>query len=350
MPRGPRLDTPGALHHVMVRGLERHLIFRDARDRAEFLSRLSAVHERTGLGILAWALLPNHFHLLVRSPQGAGRATPRPGLSTAMRQLLTGYAGAFNRRHRRVGPLVQGRYKSVLVEEESYLLELVRYLHLNPLRAGVVKDLAALDRYPWSGHSALMRRVARPWQATGEVLEQFGPTPQRARARLREFMAAGVSQGRRPELQGGGLRRSAGGWEAVALLRRGREQWAADERILGSGPFVEQILRESAPPAPRFPRAQAVAALPEVLKTCAAAFAVDPGEVYGGSRRRPVAQVRAAISYLAVTHLGLSAAAVAAALGVTPAVVLRGVHRGLEILATRPLEPRGLVPCPKRKV
>jgi hypothetical protein len=226
----------------------------------------------------------------------------------------------------------------------------VRYLHLNPLRAGVVESLAALDRYPWSGHSTLMGRFARPWQAAAEVLERFGPTLRPARSRYREFMRAGVSRGRCPELQGGGLRRSAGGWEAVALLCRGREQWAADERILGSGPFVEQILRETAPPAPRFPRAQAVAALPDLVQRCGAAFGVDPGEVYGGSRRRTVGQARAVVSYLAVSHLGLSAAAVAGTLGVTPAVVLRGVHRGRRTLAIQRLRSGELLPSPKQKV
>jgi putative transposase len=122
MPRGPRLDAPGVLQHVMVRGLERRAIFRDDRDRADFLERLASVNERTGLEILAWALLPNHFHLLVRSPRPRTAGTPQATLATAMRQLLTGYAGAFNRRHRRNGTLVQGRYKSILVEEEPYLL------------------------------------------------------------------------------------------------------------------------------------------------------------------------------------------------------------------------------------
>lgn len=163
-------------------------------------------------------------------------------------------------------------------------------------------------------------------------------------------MAAGVARGRRPELHRGGLRRSGGGWAAVALLRRGREPWAAEERILGSGPFVEQILRESAPRVPRYFRAHAAAAVPEVVKRCAAAFAGETGEVYGGSRRRPIAQVRVAVSYLAVTHLGLSAAAVSAAVGVTPADVLRGVHRTLEMFPAQRLEPKDLLPRTKHNV
>ncbi len=118
MPRQPRLDAPDALHHVMVRGLERRVIFRDDRDRADFVARLAALAEAGAWTVYAWAVLPNHAHLLVRTGT-------RP-LARSMRSLLTGYAGAFNRRHQRVGHLFQNRYKSVVVEEEAYLLELQR--------------------------------------------------------------------------------------------------------------------------------------------------------------------------------------------------------------------------------
>jgi len=124
MPRGPRLDAPGTLHHVMVRGLERRVLFRDDRDRGDLLGRLAAIVPRTGLTVPAWALLPNHFHLLVRSPPARPGPGAPPALVAAMRSLLTGYAGAFNRRHKRVGHLVQNRYKSILVEEDPYLMEL----------------------------------------------------------------------------------------------------------------------------------------------------------------------------------------------------------------------------------
>jgi len=140
MPRHARLDAPDTLHHVMVRGLERRAIFRDDADRANFVARLAHLAAQEVLCVYAWALLPNHAHLLVRTAQ-------RP-LARSMRSLLTGYAGAFNRRHKRSGHLFQNRYKSIVVEAEPYLLELVRYLHLNPLRAQVVADVGALARYP----------------------------------------------------------------------------------------------------------------------------------------------------------------------------------------------------------
>ena len=233
MPRQPRLDAPGVLHHVMVRGIERRAIFRDAADRTDFIARVAALAEQEALTVYAWALLPNHAHLLVRTGT-------RP-LHRSLRSLLTGYAGAFNRRHHRVGHVFQNRYKSIVVEEEPYLLELVRYLHLNPIRAQVVSDLRTLDRYPWTGHSTLLGRVPRPWQATQTILAQFGRTGPRARKAYRAFVAAGVPQGRRPELQGGGLIRSLGGWAVVQTLRRGREAYAGDERILGTAGFVEQV-------------------------------------------------------------------------------------------------------------
>jgi len=168
----------------MVRGIERRPIFRDTKDRADFLARLAALADAGALVVYAWALLPNHAHLLVRTGQ-------RP-LARSMRSLLTGYAGTFNRRHHRVGHLFQNRYKSVVVEEGAYLVELVRYLHLNPLRAGILRDLRALDRYPWTGHAALCGRAEYAWQATGEILAQFGRDRRRARAAYRAFVAAGV--------------------------------------------------------------------------------------------------------------------------------------------------------------
>jgi len=219
----------------MVRGLERRPIFRDNQDRADFVGRLAALAEAGAISVYAWALLADHAHLLVRTGT-------RP-LARTMRSLLTGYAGAFNRRHRRAGHLFQNRYKSIVVEEEPYFLELVRYLHLNPLRARVVPDMRALDRYPWAGHAVLVGRVAAPWQDIGTVLAQFAPSLARARTSYRAFVADGVARGRRPDLQGGGLVRSLGGWEALRTLGRGRERWTSDERILGSGPFVEACLR-----------------------------------------------------------------------------------------------------------
>jgi len=332
MPRGPRLDAPGVLHHVMVRGIERRAIFRDERDRADFVARVAGLAEANAWSIVAWALLPNHAHLLVRTGW-------RP-LAAAMRSLLTGYAGAFNRRHKRHGHLFQNRYKSIVVEEDTYLQELARYIHLNPLRAGLVRDLTVLDRYRWTGHSAVLGRVNRPWQAVDEILGHFGTKVGPARSQYRAFVAGGVRQGRRPELQGGGLKRSAGGWEGLRALRRGRERWAFDERILGSGAFVEQLRDAATLPRPR--PAQALQALPRLIARVAQAFGLPPAALTSGTRARPVVQARAAVSAVAVPLFGLPATRVAAALGITQMPVLRGIARGRELLAARGLDPERL--------
>jgi hypothetical protein len=242
-----------------------------------------------------------------------------------MRRLLTGYAGGFNRRHHRVGHLFQNRYKSIVVEEERYLVELVRYLHLNPVRAQVVPDLRTLDRYPWTGHSALLGTVPRAWQATRPVLAQFGSRPARARPAYRAFVAAGLPQGRRPDLQGGGLVRSLGGWQAVAALRRGREAYWGDERVLGSSEFVAQLQRAmEAAEAPRGPRP----ALETLLAGVCRHVGLPRAALEGGGRRTAVQQARAGIAYLWVEVLGHPGRPLAPLLGVQPAGVLKAAQRG----------------------
>ena len=166
MPRQSRLDAPGALHHIIVRGIERRNIFADDRDRYDFIDRLGAIVAETDTGCFAWSLIPNHFHLLLR--------TGSAPIATVMRRLLTSHATRYNRRHRRSGHLFQNRYKSILCQEDSYFLELVRYIHLNPLRAKLAQDMDALGKYPFSGHSVIMGKAHQPWQDIDKVLRHFG--------------------------------------------------------------------------------------------------------------------------------------------------------------------------------
>jgi putative transposase len=138
----------------MGTGIERRRIFLNATDREDFFSRLAALAEVAAIEIFAWALLPNHFHLLWKSK--------RRSLAWSMRRPLTGYVVNFNKRHKRHGHLFQNRYKSIVCAEGNDLLEVVRYIHLNPLRAEVVHDLEDLNRSRWSGHSAVIAKVKRP--------------------------------------------------------------------------------------------------------------------------------------------------------------------------------------------
>jgi len=235
MPRQARLDALGVLHHVMGRGIESTDILRDDRDRVDFVGRLGTLGTDYAMAIYAWALLPNHFHLLCK--------TKTQPLASSMRKLLTGYVVNFNRRHKRHGHLFQNRYKSIVCQEDTYLMELVRYIHLNLLRAGLVRDIEELNRSPWSGHSALMGYVRRDWQDTEYVLAFFGDG-QTGREEYLQFLEQGIDQGNRPELVGGGLIRSLGGWSEVVALRRRGQKRAPDPRILGDGEFVERVLSE----------------------------------------------------------------------------------------------------------
>jgi putative transposase len=238
MPRLARLDAPGVVHHIMIRGIERRKIFRDHKDREDFLQRLAALVPETNTACYAWVFIPNHAHFLFRT----GNVT----LSTLMRRLLTGYVVSFNRRHHRHGQLFQNRYKSIVCQEDVYLKELVRYIHLNPIRAGIVSSLSELNRYPYSGHSALMGKSKRPWQDVDYVLGYFGTRGFAARKAYLFYVEEALNQGRRNELTGGGLIRSLGGWSEVKGLRRkGLDHIMSDERILGESDFVSSVLSEA---------------------------------------------------------------------------------------------------------
>lgn len=166
MPRGPRVDFPGAVHHVYARGIEKREIFADDCDRMIFLERVGSNLNRWGMRCFAWALMPNHFHLLLRSNEGR--------LSSFMQCLMTGYSMYFNERHRRVGHLFQNRYKSPVVGKSAYFRDAVRYIHLNPLRSGIVRSMADLGNYFWTGHRRIVRGGFPEWQDLDDLQLEFG--------------------------------------------------------------------------------------------------------------------------------------------------------------------------------
>lgn len=336
MPRHARLDAPGALHHVIGRGIEGSLIFRADGDREDFVDRIADLWRDGALRIYAWALLPNHFHLLVR--------TARQPLAKSMRRLLTGYVVNFNRRHRRFGHLFQNRYKSIICEDEPYLLELTRYIHLNPLRAGLVQDLEGLRNFPWCGHSALAGPFSREWQDVGEILARFEAHTREAIRRYESFVSDGVARGRRPELVGGGLIRSAGGWAHVAALRSRRMQSAGDERVLGGGEFVEQLIREAEDRVRETLRLHRKAPkLDALVAIVARQSGISGAELRSGSKVRRISSARKLFCQIAVKHFGHAGAEVARFLGVETSAVNRlaaGMPAtGLDDLIKSVLEP-----------
>ena len=320
MPRRARLDIAGALHHIMVRGINRSPIFLDDQDRQRFLDRLGEKIAEGKCSVYAWVLMETHVHILFKSGHH--------GISTVMRRLLTWYAQYFNRRRRRTGHLFENRYKSILCNEETYLLALVRYIHLNPVRAGIVSNLDELNRYPWSGHSAIMGKKGYPWMNKDYVLTRFGKRSGAARRGYLRFVEEGMGMGRVPKLTGGGLVRSLGGWSRVVALRREGQGEESDERILGDGDFVEAVLQEVEERQLRQLKVRRRrVTVGDIIKEECARAGVNVAGLIRGSRRSLVSGVRAVIAQRCVEEMGLPAAEIARHLGVTTSSIIRAVER-----------------------
>jgi len=379
----------------MARGIERRKLFLDDKDRESFLDRLAVILEEIQTQCYAWALIPNHFHLLLRTG-------PTP-LSKVMRRLMTGYAVTFNKRHKRSGHLFQNRYKSIICEEDPYLLELIRYVHLNPLRAELVQDLNELDNYPWAGHIAILghcknplipevsKQDASPSRPKGlvcsdsdlprsihvsgsaalfnrgpssrirtnqqtsplaslaplrfndkslaektieDVLLHFGETQKVARRRYRDFVEKGVDQGRRPEFQGGGLVRSAGGEKAGLLGRKGEEREKGDARILGSGDFVSTILSDS---ADTDLKNRGRISLDLLGKKVASQLEVEDADLKSSNKKRSVVDAKAVFGYLAIKKMGYSGREVGTFLNMRSYSAIRRAQEGKIVIDKRQL-------------
>ena len=325
MPRKSRIDTPGALHHIIARGINRKEVFRDDKDRDSFLERLGDILTETQTPCFAWALIPNHFHLLLKTG-----ATPIP---TVMRRLLTGYAVSFNRRHRRYGHLFQNRYKSILCQEDTYLLELVRYIHLNPLRARIVSDLKSLDRYPYCGHAVILNKRKHSWQNTEYVLNLFAKKIPLARRRYREFAKKGISHGRRPDLVGGGLIRSQGGWSSVKALRKIGAYMKGDERILGSGDFVEKVLAQSEETLKRKYRLKAEGYdFDKVVDRVSELMGLEREEMLSPGKYKKVVEARSIACYWAMREVGISQEILAQKFSISQPAISLAVQRGEKLV------------------
>jgi hypothetical protein len=241
-----------------------------------------------------------------------------------MRRLLTGYAVTFNLRHRRSGHLFQNRYKSIVCDEEQYLLELVRYIHLNPLRAGLVKTIDELERYAWSGHAVLMGEGALPGQATVEVLGRFGKSINTSRQRYRSFVEDGIAMGSRSDLAGPGRQLPKPTPESP------EERELRDSRVLGSGDFVEQLLlRAGSELMPgKVP-------LDKIIGCVCGKLDLSLAELTSQTRAQRVANARSLICHIAFAcgHRGVD---IARRLGITGSGVTIAAQRGRQMIFEHP--------------
>jgi len=325
MPRKARLDAPGVLHHIIIRGIERRKIFRDDRDKDNFIGRLATLLSETKTTCYAWALMSNHAHFLFRSGN--------TGISTLMRRLLTGYAVYFNRRYNRHGQLFQNRYKSIICQEDIYFKELIRYIHLNPLRAKLVPDIKGLNKYIYSGHGVLMGKKQLDWYDAKYVFSYFGRKVPEARKRYILYVKEGIDQGRKPELVGGGLIRSLGGWSAVKKLRlTGQDRVKGDERILGESEFVSGLLSEANEKLNRQYELKGLGYDFERLsRRVSSLYGMSEEALYIKGRRKSQVEARDMLCYWTVSELGMSCTDVARRLGMSQPAVGYAVNRGRNI-------------------
>lgn len=284
------------VHHIVVRGVERRPIFQDDEDREDLLRRLDRILPESGAECLAWALIPNHYHLVVRR----GPTT----ISRIMSRIETGYAKRFNERYARVGHLSQNRFLSRPIEDDGDLMGVIRYVHANPLKHGLVDGIAALERFRWCGHAALVGRAKeRPFHAVPAALLSFGETCSAARAALRRSMALGQDE------------------------EHGATQ--ANQR-------VEQLLVEACESrrAARTSSAPDGTALEDLIRRVSRALGVPAETLRSPAKTPPAVEARALVSHIASTRLGLSNRAIARALGVSERASARGAARGASVVCS----------------
>ena len=212
------------------------------------------------------------------------------------------------------------------------MLELVRYIHLNPLRVKLVKDLSGLDTYPYAGHRVLMGKGSHHRQDTVHVLSRFGCTAKPARRKYREFVAKGIAAGKRSDLVGGGLVRSMGGWVAIKALRKAKVYMKGDERILGGSDFVEQVLAQA---QEAYERKQALQAkgidTNAVARRVANLLNIDVKLVWSPGKNRLIVKARSLLCYWSVSELGISMSSLAQRLGLSVTAISQSVDRGKRI-------------------
>lgn len=262
MARKPRVHYPGALYHVMLRGNGGQDIFFEDADRYRFYLLLQEGTARYGHRIHAFCLMSNHVHLAIQVADVS--------LSRIMQNIGFRYTRWINWRRGGSGHLFQGRFKAVLVDADSYLLELTRYIHLNPVRAGIVQSP---ENYPWSGHRAYLGHDAIPWLTTDWVLSQFVADPAQARGAFRDFVEEGKAEGHRREFHSGGV---------------------SESRILGNDTFIDSVLVQAEGRPPQRIR------LKDILAAVCREYGIEETDLTIVGKYRNLSEARGMAAWLAL--------------------------------------------------
>lgn len=323
MPRSKRINIAGGVYHVITRGIERKEIFKDNADYREFLSRLENSLSKNKSKCFAWVLMPNHVHLMIK--------TGASSLSDVMRGLLTGYAIYFNKRHKRHGYLYQNRYKSILCQEDEYFQELVRYIHLNPIRAKIVKNIKGLDDFLWCGHTAIIGKHKNKWQDIDEVLMYFGKKRNEAITGYREFIENGIGEKPVVDFSGGGLVRSAGGWLKLIGERDKKEYCGYNERILGCTEFVDKMLQEAEEKIERQELLQRQGwDLEKIADKVCNIFDISVSKLQRKGKDNTLSKAKMLFCYWGRNELGISGKKIGDYLGISRQAVCKNIAKGVE--------------------
>ncbi len=299
----------------MARGIDGKKIFADNEDREKFLACLGSVLLRQNCRCYSWALLPNHYHLLLRPSDD--------GLGILMRRLNTSYARYYNRKHRRRGYLFQDRYKSVATQELFYFKDLIRYIHLNPVRWGLVRTIKGLDAFPWCSHRDVVGPSRFPWLHKKETLRRFGSSTDAA---LKEYAAY---LGRDDDAHNAIERKMH---STTSIEKPNPIYERADERVWGDRDFVCRALKmDGTRKSNRIFLKNRGVTTESIVKTVSAHFGVSPAVIQLPGRKSDRSRARDVAAYLARCRLGESLTEIGKHFGVTASAVSYMVVRGAKL-------------------
>lgn len=312
---GSRLDHPGSLHHVMGHGVGDEYVLGTDADRGSFLARMDFLGPSMDFKVYAWALMPNHYHLLIEV--GSHK------LHEIMHRLLGGFSKSFNRRHDHRGHVFMSRFKSILVCRDEYLYELVRYINLNPLRAGLVDNLSDLAEYPWTGHRGMIHGAEHLWHDVKTVLGAFGMDYDVSRGAYLSYLSAGIADGKSDLLESGNLRIGRSGVVVEKGSRSDQRRYDYVGTVLGSREFaVESALNLDDRRRQTRSRGQEHSEVEAIIERICNQYSIDRNRLKGRSKGGPVSAARITAARL-LFEAGISKADISRRLNLAPSSITR---------------------------
>lgn len=329
MARITRPDWEHALHHIMARGIDGRSLFSNVTECEHLRSRLEQLVIELKFSVYAWVIMPNHLHLLIRTG-------PEP-ISILMHRLLTGFAISYNRRNDRTGHVFQGRFKSIIVQEENYFLKLINYIHLNPLKANLVNSLEELHRYKWSGHPCLIGKTECRWMRRDSVLAKFGDTKQHAIQNYLTALADGMDALSTSDMICGSYTLGANGIRS-SNQKTQTSHWNGICRVLGDKEFAKRILTRlnNTGSLDIRNRENTHMKIERLFIQAETKMELSRRVICGNSRSHELAEVRGAIAWICSRKYGLSYRDISKLLVISRSGVAKAVQRGAELHRERP--------------